>query len=408
MYLIDSHYETPDIEYLHNRVEQLMSDGIAIKNIANLYNRLAASESAARKNIQSLYSIENPNSYQQILGYLQNILNDDIVNACCRDGKWTTDKEAMVELAMKGYQEAKDILTYRKAAAYVKAVNQIRDNLCTDGKLRPKVSYTKTNRINYIEPALMNIPKSLIWHIVAPRTEGNILISVDIKNQEPWIMINMLNIKMLKEILENNREGLYEAVFERIFDRPCTPIERNELKVAWNAMTYGATSMGVNAICRHCDGTAIYNFFNKIPEFKQYRGMCYGRAKKNRQEVETYFGTKVRANEYGPRLQRVLMDIPIQGTGSDILALLIKHFDEEMDERGLSDFITLVFTRHDEIIVEVDRGYAQQTGIDNVKAILADVLEHKIDDWEPFHVKITEIVPPELFIDGSLYEEDDD
>jgi|LSQX01.3.fsa_nt_gb DNA polymerase I-like protein with 3'-5' exonuclease and polymerase domains len=408
MYIIDSYYDLPDIDYLHNRIEQLMQEGIAVKNIANLYNRLKNSENAARKNLQSLYGIDNPNSSQQVLAYFQNIINDDIVEACCRNGKWTTNKEAMQELAMKGYQEAIDILTYRKASAYVRAIEQIKEHIKSDGRLRPKVSYSKTNRINYIEPALMNIPKQLIWHIIAPRTEGNILISVDIKNQEPWIMINMLNIKMLKEILENNSEGLYEAVFEKIFGRPCTPIERNELKVAWNAMTYGATLMGVQAICRHCDGKAIYEFFSKIPEFKQYRGICYGRAKKNKQEVETYFGTKVRANEYGPRLQRVLMDIPIQGTGVDILALLIKHFDEEMETRGLEDVITLVFTRHDEIIVEVDRNYANEVGIENVKAILADVLEHKIDDWEPFNVKITEVVPPELFIDGSVYNPDDD
>ena len=247
MYIIDSYYDLPDIDYLHNRIEQLMQEGIAVKNIANLYNRLKNSENAARKNLQSLYGIDNPNSSQQVLAYFQNIINDDIVEACCRNGKWTTNKEAMQELAMKGYQEAIDILTYRKASAYVRAIEQIKEHIKSDGRLRPKVSYSKTNRINYIEPALMNIPKQLIWNIIAPRTEGNILISVDIKNQEPWIMINMLNIKMLKEILENNSEGLYEAVFEKIFGRPCTPIERNELKVAWNAMTYGATLMGVQA-----------------------------------------------------------------------------------------------------------------------------------------------------------------
>ena len=95
MYIIDSYYDLPDIDYLHNRIEQLMQEGIAVKNIANLYNRLKNSENAARKNLQSLYGIDNPNSSQQVLAYFQNIINDDIVEACCRNGKWTTNKEAM-------------------------------------------------------------------------------------------------------------------------------------------------------------------------------------------------------------------------------------------------------------------------------------------------------------------------
>jgi DNA polymerase I-like protein with 3'-5' exonuclease and polymerase domains len=385
-----------------------MTEGIAIKDISNLYNRLVDSKLAAKRNLQSLYGIENPDSPQQILSYFQTILNEDIVEACCRDNKWTTDGDAMADLAVKGYQEAIDILTYRKAASLVKGLNFLKDNLGRDGRLRPKVSLGKTNRLNYSEPPLMSIPKTLVWHAIAPRQEGNILISVDIKNQEPWIMINMLNIKMLKEILEESGEGLYEAVFQKIFDRPCTPIERNELKVAWNAMTYGASKIGIKAMCRHCDGESIYKFFSKIPEFKQYIGRSWGRAKKGVQEVETYFGTKVRANEYGPRLQRVLMDIPIQGTGTDILALLVKRFDSEMEERGLSEVIMLVFTRHDELILEVDAEFARKIGLDKIKEILADVLEHKVDDWEPFQVKINEIKPADLFIDGNIYDPEDD
>ena len=408
MYQIDSKYDQPDIKYMYQQAVDNMEAGIAIRDINNLYKKLYGSKQSAAKNLHSMYGIENPNSYKQILAYLESMLNDDIVDACCREGKWTTDKQAMRELALKGYQEAIDILTYRKAEAFVKGLNLIKDNMYVDGMVHPQVSLGKTNRLNYTNPALMNIPKKLLWHIIAPRKTGNILLSADIKNQEPWIMINVLDIKVLKVILEENPMGLYEAVFYHIFDRECTPIERDELKIAWNAMTYGATMYGINAICRHCDGAKIYKFFNSIPEFKKYRGLAFGRAKKKTQEVKTYFGTTVRANEFGPKLVRVLMDIPIQGTGADLLALLVKHANDEFEDRELEDKISLYFTRHDELIFEAEKEYIDEVGVDGACEVLNEILEHRVDDWEPFQVKISELKPAELFIDGAAYEEDED
>ncbi len=407
MYIIDSSYEMPDIQYMYDRISAVIEEGIAIKNLKTLYTKVSDSREAAKKNLKSLYGIENPNSPTQILNYFQNIMNDDIVTACCKNNKWTTNKDAMKELAVKGYQDAIDLIAYRKAKKYCESVEEIIYNTYKDGRVRPEITLGKTNRINYAKPAIMNIPKPLLWHIISPREPGNILVSIDIKNQEPWIMINMLNIQTLKDILEEE-QGLYEAIFQRIFDRPCNPIERDELKVAWNAMTYGATMFGLNAICRYTDAKRIYEFFSSIKELKEYRGKCYGRAKKNMQEVKTYFGNIVRADTYGPGLQRVLMDIPIQGTGSDILALLIKHFDEEAESLGLQDVITLVYSRHDELILEIDKSYAEEEGLENVYKVLADIFEHKVDDWEPFKVKIGEVKPAELFIDGNLYDPEDE
>lgn len=409
MYQIDSHYEQPDIEYMVNRARQLCDEGIAIKDVSDLYSQLSANQKAAADNLKNLYGIINPNSSQHILAYFESNMDDNIVQACFRDGKWTTKKEALVELSLKGYQEAIDILTYRKAKKYTETVTSILNWMYNDRRVRPKVSLGKTNRINYSDPALMNIPKPLMWHIIAPRNEGNILISVDIKHQEPWIMINMLNIRILKEILEDNMSGdLYEAVFMKIFDRPCTPIERNELKIAWNAMTYGAGLLGVKALCRHADGEKIYQFFNSIPEFKEYRNKAYSRAKKKIQAVQTYFGTTIYANEYGPKLQRVLMDIPIQGTGADILALLIQHLDAELTNRELEDVLSLYFTRHDELIIEADKGYVEEVGLDRVYEVLSDILEHRVDDWDPFKVKISKIEPEDLFVSGNTYDSDEE
>lgn len=396
MYIISSELDKPDFEYLLSRIQESMELGIAVRDLSELYTELYKNQLYAAANLKNLYGIVNPNSAQQIASFLMSIADENIIAVCDRGDKWLTDKKALTELAMMGYQEAIDIMQYRKAKKYAETVKSIMEHLHEDGRIRPKVSLSKTNRVNYSEPAIINIPKVLNGYILAPRNYGDRLYSVDIKNQEPWIMINMLDIKELKAILECGTD-LYTEVFKQIFNREPEKLERQELKVAWNAMTYGASLMGVMQICRHIDGKKVYEFFNSFKEFKSYKYKCRALASKGVQTMRTYFGTLVRANEFGPKLQRVLMDIPIQGTGSDILALLVKHFDDEMEERGLVDKIDLLFTRHDEIILEVSGDLVNEIGDEGVRDILTDVFQHRIDDWEPFRLEIKEIVKEDIF-----------
>ncbi len=100
------------------------------------------------------------------------------------------------------------------------------------------------------------------------------------------------------------------------------------------------------------------------------------------------------------------MNLPVQGTGADILALLIKHFDGETKSRGLSGIMEFYFSRHDEVIIEVDRGFYETEGLDKVTSILRDIFEHSVDDWEPFTVEIKVLNGFEL--DGNVTEDDED
>lgn len=452
MYIIDSSMEIPDIEYLEDKMVESMSQGIAMRDLTKLYNEFRMDRDAAAKNLMEAYGIANPNSSQQVLDYYNTVLNkdiiyaleksglnatksdimpyvyrlfkdgvheiteetvieygititddrealidclsmlvnNDIINSMYRNDKWTTNKEAMSELALKEHQDAIDILTYRKAKKYAESVQSFIEAIRGDGMVHPQVSLGKTNRINYSNPALMNIPKQLLWNMVGPRRPGNMLVSVDIKQQEPWIMINLLGISNLRALLESNGD-LYEEVFKQIFDREPEPIERKELKTSWNAMTYGATIYGIRAQCRNIDGDKVYKYFNSIPEFKKYKSKCNALAKKNVQTATTYFGTKLFANEVGSKLKRVLMDIPIQGTGADILALLVKHFYDELDNRDIEDMMDIYYTRHDEVIIEVQQELVNDIGSEKIFDIVRDIFEHKVDDWEPFKVEIKEV-----------------
>lgn len=404
MYFIDSLFEDPDIEYMEERIKSNLRSGIAVHDNTELYKNILNAKQAAADNMRNIYGISNPNSVPQLQVYLENNMDGHIEEACYDGDKLTTNKDAMQQLAHKGYQFAIDLLTYRRAKKYAENIKTIIDNT-VDGVVRPDVSLGKTNRVNYREPALMNIPKKLVWNVIAPRNKGNMLISVDIKNQEPWILINMLDIEMLRDrISADDKDGLYNLIFEELYGKAPSAIERQELKTAWNALTYGATKFGMMSMCKNFDGEKFYRFFSSIPELKEYRGKCFAQSKRKQQKVETYFGTELYADTLGNNLARVLMDLPIQGTGSDILALLIKHADEEFEERGIDEYIDFYFSRHDELIFEASREWVEETGLDVVFDELRDIMEHQVDDWEPFRVEISVVEPCDIL----EYSDDED
>lgn len=173
----------------------------------------------------------------------------------------------------------------------------------------------------------------------------------------------------------------------------CIGDVRKEFKRAWNAMTYGSSVMGVQAGCNLIDGKVLYNFFTGIPELKEYRAECNRLASRGTQSVKTYFGTDVYANEHNTSsLKRILLDLPIQGTAADILSLLVKHFDEETAKRGLSDKIWVAFTRHDELIIEASSDFVESAGETEIINLVRDLVEHQVDDWEPFKVDVSVVV----------------
>lgn len=504
MYNINSKIDKPDIEYMYNRTVQLMDEGIQLGKIDNLYNEFISIQNEIGQQITKEYGILNPNSGPQIVKFMQELESMEVYEIACIDNKWSSNKEILGALALMGHQFAKDILEYRKAKKSAESLKSMIDARTEDGRVHPSVSLSKTNRINYSGPALMNIPKKLLWNVVAPRKEGNILFSADIKNQEPNILINLLGIDELKDALLDDR-GLYETLFEKPF-RPVTkltvyvtngaekrivptkemsesttippvyytpikplakttyfnnemvrlidvcntitpvgeepllpkevaietengnvfyvPVEwddiqskklktpgmievegrligteircegvyRKEFKQSWNAMTYGASIFGIKRMCKNIDGDIVYKYFSKIPQFKAYKTNCTKLAESGRQTINTFFGTQLYAGETDTnRLKRVFMDLPIQGTGADILSMLIKHFDTETEKRGLNGKLSIYYTRHDELILEADKDWLEEVGIYTVKYTIKDLLEHQIDEWTPFKIEVKEI-----------------
>lgn len=510
MYIINSKTDKPCIDYMEKRVKEMMKCGIRLGDVEKIYEEFIGEKKELAGEIYNKYGIKNPNSNPQIIDYLKNIRSAEVYEVCYIDDKWTANKDAMFELSLLGYTFASDLLEYRKAKKYAESIKSMTDAMGNDGMVHPAVSLSKTNRINYSSPALMNIPKPLLWHLVKPYNNGDILFSADIKNQEPSILINILGADSLKDAL-TSEHGLYEALFSKPFktyaklnllvadgQKPgvipnsdlsdlgsvppiyytpivpavqstyinykkvrvvdivnvgtapgikpelpsevliqtvdgeftkakvhwedynpaildkqgiteirgeieglkvlCEGIERQEFKTSWLAMTYGAGPIRIKQTCKHIDGQKFYSYFSKIPEFKQYKTLCRKKADNLEQYIQTYFGTILYAGEMDKkRLKRVLIDLPIQGTGADILSMLLRHFDSETKRLGISDKLWIYYTRHDELIIEAKKEFVEDKGKEEVKELIRELIEHKVDNWVPFRVDVKEVEAAMLY-----------
>lgn len=512
MYKISKETDKPDIDGMLTTVRSLMDRGLRLGDYHKIKNYYVELRESLKQDISHKYGIENPNSSPQITYFLRDMSNrvsatskNDILNICYNadTNKWSSSAENLEKLNDLGYEFAGDLLDYRKAKKYAESLVSLESSLYPDGLLHPEVSLAKTHRLNYSKPGIMSIPNELLWKVLAPFKEGNVLYSVDIKNQEPNILINMTGAEELKPALVSE-DGLYEYMFKQCFkpavtanvlidtfaenrvytipelkrigtispalylpikpssrevyingkrvvgmeticmggekglvpelpskvaietedgqiidtdvtweidkkkvnrsndyavtgylnnvDIHVSPVERKEFKASWLAISYGASVFGVKAICKNIDGGKVYKYVTNIKELKEYRDRISKGARAGYHSVNTVFGTPVYADDAvdGNALKRQLLDLPIQGSGADILSLLIKHFYDYIDQNSLSGKLDIYYTRHDELIIEIDKTWYEENK-ENVEDILRDMMEHQVDDWVPFRVDIEKI-----------------
>ena len=388
MFYIDSCTMRPNHEFANDVIKDAMERGVRLDlvKIREIMDALTIGSNNCMMELRKKYGIANPNSSMQVKDAFMRVIKEEDLKHCKVMGKITFKKEVLVKLAEIGYDLAKDMLEYRKAKKTLESMTSLLEHCDLNGIVHPIVERGATNRFNYSKPALMNIPKALLWDVIIPYKDGNKLYSVDIKQQEPWLLVNMLEIEELQELIAEHKD-FYKALYFAAFREECTDEQRSEVKRAWNAMSYGASEPGILQYCTTFDGKVLYKYFNSIPEYKQYAGRAYGLAKKNVQRMQTLFGTELYAEEYGPKLRRVLMNIPIQGTGSDILAFLIDNFCDTVNRDGYSDIMQIYYTRHDELIIEADSKFSEESMVKYLK----DIFEHQIDYWEPFNVEISRV-----------------
>ena len=247
--------------------------------------------------------------------------------------------------------------------------------------VHPTLSVASTNRINYVRPNLIGgIPKDLLSKVILPRKPNTTLFSIDCKQQEPLLLINILDISEIKLLLQTEND-VYSAIYRVVYGAPPSEVQRKLIKQMWNALAYGASKYTLIEIAKanniYIDVDKIHSYFYSIPEYKSFFSGAKTQAKTGNREVVTYFNTYLRTDAPAKSLVSSLANHRIQGTGVDILAFMVEKAN--ILAPGL---ITPYYTRHDEIILEVNNSIVNANTIN----YLDSHFTQQIDDWLPFRV----------------------
>ena len=256
---------------------------------------------------------------------------------------------------------------------------------------------TSTGRLSSSEPNLQNIPvrdeegRSLRKMFISRFDNGQI-VGADYNQIELRLLAHFSGDKTLIEAFQNNKD-IHKITASQIFgikEEDVTQQQRRDAKAVNFGIIYGISDFGLSnnvGISRKSAKLYIEKYFEKYPNVRKYMDNNIEFAKKNGY-ISTIFNRRrkipeINSNVHFKRMfgERVAMNMPLQGSASDIIKLaMIKVFNNFNDKKLKSK---LVLQIHDELIVD-----AHPDEIDLVKNILRESMENVIKLKVPLIVQI--------------------
>lgn len=228
-----------------------------------------------------------------------------------------------------------------------------------------KQAVTATGRLSSTEPNLQNIPirkesGKRIRKMFVP-ADGNVLVCGDYSQIELRLMAHMSGDKAMIDAF-NGGEDFHRSTAARLFGVPFEDVTqdmRRSAKAVNFGIIYGISDFGLSEDL----GISVYearrymqNYFATYPGVKRFMDDCVAFAKENGY-VKTLYGRKryipeLQASVYATRAfgERVAMNMPLQGTASDIIKAAMIEVDKKLAEGGYK--AKLIMQVHDELIVD--------------------------------------------------------
>lgn len=232
-----------------------------------------------------------------------------------------------------------------------------------------KQAVTATGRLSSTEPNLQNIPirkesgKRIRKMFVA--ADGNVLVCGDYSQIELRLMAHMSGDEAMIEAF-NEGEDFHRSTAAKLFGVPFDEVTqdmRRSAKAVNFGIIYGISDFGLSedlGISVPQARRYMQNYFATYPKVKQFMEDCVAFAKANGY-VKTLYGRKryipeLQASVYNTRAfgERVAMNMPLQGTASDIIKAAMIAVDKELREQKCK--AKLIMQVHDELIVDCPVG----------------------------------------------------
>ena len=231
-----------------------------------------------------------------------------------------------------------------------------------------------TGRLSSNDPNLQNIPVrsdvgQLVRRAFVARDCGEdpVLLSVDYSQIELRVLAHISEDEELRRAFLD-RKDIHRATAANVFKKPeseVTAEDRRRAKVFNFGVLYGLTAFGMSTregIPRDEAEAFIHAYFEAYPRVQEWRERVVEEARE-RGYAETLLGRR----RYMPDLksknrvvrqaaERIAINMPIQGTASDIIKLAMNRIDAEMLERRAKGKLSRMLLQvHDELIFETPR-----------------------------------------------------
>lgn len=322
---------------------------------------------------------------------LSKVLFDDLKLTCWNNKKHKTEVKYLNEMR-KQHPIVDLILKYREVfklhktyiVAYKNLVNQDTQKIYTVFNQ----TLTTTGRLSSSEPNLQNIPirkeegKNL-RKLFIPSFENGLIVSADYSQIELRLLASFSGDEKLIEAF-NTGSDIHSLTASEIFGVPLEDVTddmRRQAKAINFGIIYGISDYGLSQNINTSVVTAseyIKKYFARYPKIQEYINSNVEYCKQNG-FVKTHFGririipeirsVNTTVRQFG---ERAAMNMPLQGTASDIIKLAMVRVYNTLKERQLK--AKLILQIHDELILDIPEDELEQ-----VKTILKESMENVVD-----------------------------
>ncbi len=354
---------------------------------------LSQLEIKAHEEAEQVFNLASPKQLREIL-YDQLQLP---VTKKTATGEPSTDEEALTGLA-KRYALPRLVLQHRTLSKLKSTYTDKLPQLVNARTGRIHTSYnqavTSTGRFSSTHPNLQNIPirtkegRKIREAFIAD--VGKVLLVADYSQVELRIMAHLSGdeglIKAFQEGLDIHRATAAEIF--GISEAMVTSQQRRHAKAVNFGLIYGMSAFGLAreiGVNRVIAGEYIHRYFTRYPQVKAYMENTRELAAKQ-SYVETLWGRRlyvpdIHSRQVGRRraAERAAINAPLQGTAADILKAAMVTLHQQLVPFDAA----LIMQVHDELVVEVAKGEADQ-----VMTLLQNTMEWAVELDVPLLVDI--------------------
>jgi DNA polymerase-1 len=256
-----------------------------------------------------------------------------------------------------------------------------------------------TGRLSSNNPNLQNIPVrselgGQVRRAFIARDIGKdpVLLSADYSQIELRILAHMCEDPSLLESFRND-EDIHAATAAQVFGvalEDVTRVQRNRAKVFNFGVLYGLTDFGLaqrEGISREEARAFIDRYFEKYASVRAWRDEIVAQTRQDGY-AETLIGRRryipdIHSSNFNVRMgaERIAINMPIQGTASDIIKIAMIKIDRELTEQGFESRMLLQV--HDELIFE-----GPQSELDDLKALVLRIMPASMELAAPLKVDV--------------------